>query len=482
METLTQIVKRLSDEDYKMLLANITTDKFSKPYIVLEAARHQVVSDARMIEILDINPSTYYTLKSRLNTKVASILSKKTENPISALMNEVSRVPASLYGTDKQVAIRSLKELEKQLLEYDLSNELIIVYHSLARLNMFSEEYHHYERLYNKFVAFSLASAKAENIYYEFMIMLGEYQLTKNPDDLEKIESTLRELSNITELYNSHRMFVFFNIMRLYYLLITAPNPESLLQKEMEIDKTLQDMKAIFERYPLDTFYNTVKFIIDALYFEYYQKINNLVRARHYYKLVIENIGEYASHHIMNFHMVQFLNAKIELFMATDEEKILREKNEAIFRSLYIETGETFGYICYLRYQAIVKYYDGDYAGTAGILNNLRSTINMKQYWLVDMDLKLFQVLQYIVLKEDALCKQLIGNIERNLRAKKTDFKNIKLFIKMIKVSFVEQDGQTRKKKISSLWDSFIKRNTGDEMVLSYLQIDKKILQKLGRK
>ena len=482
METLMQIVKRLSDEDYKMLLANITTDKFSKPYIVLEAARYQVVSDAQMIEILDINPSTYYTLKSRLNNKVAGILSKKTENPISTLMNEVSRVPASLYGTDKQVAIRSLKELEKQLLEYDLSNELIIVYHSLARLNMYNEDYHHYERLYNKFVAFSLASAKAENIYFDFIILLGEYQLTKSPGDLEKIESTLRELSNISELYNSHRMFVFFNIMRIYYLLITAPGPDSLLQKEMEIDKTLQDMKAIFDKYPLDTFYNTVKFVIEALYFEYYQKINNPVRARHYYKLVIDNMGEYASHHIMNFHVVQFLNAKVELFLASEEEKILREKNESIFRSLYIETGETYSYICYHKYQAIVKYIDGDYSATAGILNNLRNTISMKQYWLVDMDLKLFQALQYAILKEDVLCKQLIGNIERNLRAKKTDFKNIKLFIKLIKVSFVEQDSQTRKKKISSLWDSFLKRNTGDDMVLSYLQIDKKVLQKLIRK
>src|SRR6185503_15939236 len=112
METLMQIVKRLSEEDYKMLLSNISSDKFSKPYIVLEAARHKVLTDAQMIEILDINPSTYYTLKSRLHSKVAAVLSKKVENPISALMNEVSRVPASLYGTNRQVAIRSLKELE----------------------------------------------------------------------------------------------------------------------------------------------------------------------------------------------------------------------------------------------------------------------------------------------------------------------------------------------------------------------------------
>src|SRR5665213_1718591 len=137
METLIQTIKRLSDEDYNMLLDNISVDKFSKPYIVLETARHKDFSDSEMIDLLNVNPSTYYTLKSRLNRKVASILSKKVENPISILMEEVSRIPASLYGNNKQVSIRAMKELEKQLLEYDLSNELIIVYKTLARLHMY---------------------------------------------------------------------------------------------------------------------------------------------------------------------------------------------------------------------------------------------------------------------------------------------------------------------------------------------------------
>src|SRR6185437_407661 len=207
METLRHIVNRLNEADYRMLLANVATDKHSKPYIVLETIRHKAVSDAEMIKILEINPSTYYTLKSRLNSKVAAILSKNTDNPISALMQEVSRVPASLYGTNKQVAIRSLKELEKQLLEYDLSNELIIVYHSLARLNMYNEEYKHYERLYNRFVAFSLASAKGENIYYNFTKSISQYQLTNSADELAKIENSLQELANINELYDSHRLF-----------------------------------------------------------------------------------------------------------------------------------------------------------------------------------------------------------------------------------------------------------------------------------
>src|SRR5438477_11960755 len=107
METLMQTIKRLSEEDYKVLVENISTNKFSKPYMGLEAARNKNLNDTQMIELLDVNPSTYYTLKSRLNTKVAAILSKKVANPIRVLMDEVTSVPANLYGTNKQVSTRA---------------------------------------------------------------------------------------------------------------------------------------------------------------------------------------------------------------------------------------------------------------------------------------------------------------------------------------------------------------------------------------
>jgi hypothetical protein len=102
MDSLIKTIKRLSEEDYRALLEQIAPNKHSKPYIVLESARHKDLTDSQMIEVLEVNPSTYYTLKSRLNNKVATILAKKVENPISVLLDEVSRVPANVYSTNKQ--------------------------------------------------------------------------------------------------------------------------------------------------------------------------------------------------------------------------------------------------------------------------------------------------------------------------------------------------------------------------------------------
>jgi len=482
METLTQTIKRLSEADYKALLEDISTNKFSKPYIVLESARYKNLNDTQMIELLDVNPSTYYTLKSRLNSKVAAILSKKVENPISVLMDEVTQVPANLYGTNKQVSIRALKELEKQLLEYDMSNELIIVYRTLARLYMYSPDFNHYDRLYNKFVAFSLASSKAENLYYDFIIKAGQYELSRTPSELEDMENTLRELLNISELYSSHRLFVYFNIVRIYYLFITAPNADALTQKEMEIDKTMQEIKAIFGKYPLDTFYNNIKFIVDALYFEYYQKINNLVRARHYYKQIVTDLPELSSHHILNFHVVRILESKIGLYLATHDDKILKEMNESLNQTLYIDKDETYNYVAYQKYMSIVKFYDGEYAVAARILNSLRNTINLKPYWHTEMDCKLFQALQYTLMNEEDLCLQITNSISRYVREEKEGYKNIKIFVKLIKASFKSTDLPKKGKKIAVLWEAFNAKNTGGEAVLSYLQLDNKLIQMLSDK
>ena len=481
METLIQTIKRLSEEDYKMLLENISVDKFSKPYIVLETARNKEFTDSEMIDLLNVNPSTYYTLKSRLNRKVASILSRKVENPISILMEEVSRIPASLYGTNKQVSIRAMKELEKQLLEYDLSNELIIVYRTLARLHMYNDEYHHYDRLYNKFVAFSLSSAKAENLFYDFIIKAGEYELTRNSIVLDDMESILREMLNISELYNSHRLFVFFNVIRIYYLFITATSTDALVEKEMEIDKTLLEMKAIFAKYPLDNFYNSIKFISEALYFEYYQRINNHVRARHHYNGIIKDIPELSCHHILNFHIIQFLNSKVGFYLATKDQKVLNEMNDRIIQNLYIEKDEVYNLFSFLRYQAIVHFYHGNYVDADQILNNMRTILNLKSYMITDMDIKLFQAILFAFMKKEEPCMQIANSVSRYLREEKVELENIRMLLKFLRTIFKEADLQKKEAKLVSIWDLFISANKGNDAVLTYLKLDSKLIHQLSR-
>src|SRR3954470_2286428 len=194
METLSKTIKKLADHEYQALLSAVAGRKNNKPYMVIEAARHHNYDENKMMELLAVTPSTYYTLKSRLNEKIASYLSKNMENPISVLKEKVAMVPALLFGNDREVSIRALKNLEKELTEYDLSNELITVYKALARLSMHNGDYDFYEKEYNRHVAYSLAVVKAEDLFFEFTKCAGQYLLTRDDRDLELIQANLREL------------------------------------------------------------------------------------------------------------------------------------------------------------------------------------------------------------------------------------------------------------------------------------------------
>lgn len=67
------------------------------------------------------------------------------------------RVCLRIYSvTTVSSPVRALRELEKQLIEYDLNAELILVYKTLAQLHLYSEEYDVYETKFNKHVALAI--------------------------------------------------------------------------------------------------------------------------------------------------------------------------------------------------------------------------------------------------------------------------------------------------------------------------------------
>src|SRR6185436_7744437 len=125
---------------------------------------------------------------------------------ISVLKEEVARVPAMVFTSNRKVTTRALTDLEKKLLDYDLSNELIVVYKTLARLHLYTSDYDYYEKLYNKHVAYSLAVVKAEDFFFEFTKRLGVYLLTRNESNPEAVKATMRQLTNLAEIYISHRL------------------------------------------------------------------------------------------------------------------------------------------------------------------------------------------------------------------------------------------------------------------------------------
>jgi len=480
METLNKTIKKLNEQEYQELLSAVAGRKNNKPYLVLEAARQHNFDENQMMEKLGVNASTYYTLKSRLNEKIAQYLSQNAQNPISALKEKVAMVPAMLFGNDRDVSIRALKNLEKQLTEYDLSNELIVVYKALARLSMYNGDFDFYEKEYNKHVAFSLSVVKAEDLFFEFSKRTGTYLLTRDEGDLENMKTVLRELTNISELYHGHRLFVLFNIVRIYYLCTLTSRAENLKALEIEIDTILQQIKKHFETYEMDTFYQSIRFVVDFLYFEYYQRTGNAVRADHYYHQINKQVPEVAHKPVFSFYVTQFLHSKLERFLSNGDVSNLTDLNSQLDGCFDINSNEPYPFISFKKFVAIGKFYEGDYNAAAKTINSLRNDMSLKKFLFTDVECKLFQGLNYAMMGEDGLCAQLIQSIKRQTGEDESLFEPAAIFIKLLKAAIKPEEFRKKVKKITEIYEAFNAANTGSKRILWFVKMDESLLRKLA--
>jgi hypothetical protein len=175
--------------------------------------REKHLSDTKIMEELDVNTNAYYTLRSRLNQKIEEYLLQQMENPRTDILKKVANINEIIFTKKRAIAVATLKKLEKELLDYDLSNELTIVYKTLKKLHINTPDLFNYSQLYNKHVAYMLAIDKAEDLLAEYFKKYGVYSLTG--DDVDKLALTLlnTEMNNVCRLYTSHRLYVYQSCM-----------------------------------------------------------------------------------------------------------------------------------------------------------------------------------------------------------------------------------------------------------------------------
>jgi hypothetical protein len=141
--------------------------------------REKQQSDNKIMEELDVNTNAYYTLRSRLNQKIEEYLLQQMENPRTDILKKVANINEIIFTKKRAIAIATLKKLEKELLDYDLSNELTVVYKFLKKLHINSADYFNYSQLYNKHVAYMLAVDKAEDVLAEYFKKYGTYAFVR---------------------------------------------------------------------------------------------------------------------------------------------------------------------------------------------------------------------------------------------------------------------------------------------------------------
>lgn len=452
MAKLKNIIKQLSEEDFVAIYDSLIGSSADKSAYLLQAMREKQRSDYKIMEELDVNTNAYYTLRSRLNQKIEEYLLQQMENPRTDILKKVANINEIIFTKKRAIAVATLKKLEKELLDYDLSNELTIVYKFLKKLHINTADYFNYSQLYNKHVAYTLAVDKAEDLLAEYFKKYGNYSLSG--DETSKMELMLmsKEMNNVCSLYKSHRLYVYQSCVNIYHRLYVEKE-ETMVDDLEPIEDIIVNVQKIFEDYSLDSIYYHLRIVFEYLKLEYYDHYKVYRKAENYFEEVNDSCADLLSNYTLFTNPAQFLLTKIKRHVRIGTVEEMYDENEGIFHEYEPDKNDVPNYVTYVIYRSLSCYYKKKYDEAARWVNNLLNELSLKKFPSAQLEVKTVLALQYCMVRDYDLFNQLINSIQRQIRLMgKDDCEHVVIFTKILKIS-ISDSKKNKKSKIEGLAD-----------------------------
>jgi hypothetical protein len=480
MAKLKNIIKQLSEDDFQAIYDSLLESSADKSAFLLKAMREKQQSDNKIMEELDVNTNAYYTLRSRLNQKIEEYLLQQMENPRTDILKKVANINEIIFTKKRAIAIATLKKLEKELLDYDLSNELTVVYKFLKKLHINSADYFNYSQLYNKHVAYMLAVDKAEDVLAEYFKKYGNYTLAGDEPTKMALALMSKEMNNVCSLYKSHRLYVYQSCINIFHRLYVEK--EETIEDDLEpIEDILMNVQKIFEDYHLDSIYYHLRIVFEYLKLEYYDHYKVYRKAENYFEEVNDSASDLLSNYTLYTYPAQFLLTKIQRHIRMNLVEEMYDENEGLFHDYEPDKNDLPNYITYVIYRALSCYYKKKYDEAARWVNNLLNEISLKKYPAAQLEIKTVLALQYCMVRDYDLFNQLINSIQRQIRLLGKDAcEHVVIFTKMLKIS-ISDSKKNKKSKIEGLADKI--RNIGIDYFTPTLlvKIDDEFINELSK-
>ncbi len=478
MAKLKNIIKQLSATDYQSIHDSLMQSNAEKSAHLLKFIRERQMSDAKVMEELDVNTNAYYTLRSRLNQKIEEYLLAQMESPRTDLLKKVANINDVVFTKKRAIASATLKKLEKELLDYDLANELTIVYKTLKKLHLNTPDNFTYSQQYNRHVAYMLAMDKAEDIVAEYFKKFGQFYMSGS--DVEKfgLEVLYKEISNVRNLYKSHRLYVYFNMVNIFHRLFVDTRENENIDEEA-IEEIIENVEKTFEEFNRDSIYFNLNIVFEFLNFEYYNHYKVFRKAERYFDEVNFNTALLLSNYNLYTFPPQFLLSKIDRAVRLEVEGQLYEENKTLFADYESDLNDVPRQIIYVMYRAMSCFYAEKYDEAARFLNNLLNELSLKKYPQAQIEIKLFLALQYCIFNDYDLFNQCVNSIQRSIRiSEKESMDHVQIFIKIMKTALGDNK-KTKPGKIKSLIDKLRFVEINHFSAIRHIKMDEKFIGRL---
>ncbi|TAF65569.1 MAG: hypothetical protein EAZ55_08395 [Cytophagales bacterium] len=480
MAKLKNIIRQLSIEDYKEIYNSLMENNAEKSAYLLKFIHEHQYSDEKIMKELNVNSNAYYTLRSRLNQKIEEYLLTQIESPRTEILRKVANINEVVFTKKRTIAITTLKKLEKELLEYDLAVELMIVYKTLKKLHVHTEDFFNYSQLYNRHVAYTLSVDKVESLLAEYFRKYGMYHFSGS--DALKLELSLlvKEINNTCKLYESHRLYIYQNCVGVFHRLFVEPEAESADEQMEPLEDIFMKIEEIFEKYKSDALYFHLVILLDFLRLEYYNHYKLYRKAEKYFEEVNDSAEGLLTNYNFYTYPARFLLTKLERHNRLNTQSEMYEENKVLFHEYEPDMNNIPQYVTYVSYRALGCYYGGRYDEASRWLNSLLDAVSLKKYPYVHIEVKLLLSLQYCMLRDNELLQQMSNSIMRQIRilGKETCVQAV-LFAKILKIA-LEDSSNVWEDKLPPLFERIKRVNNPYFSLIQYVKLDESFIQKIA--
>ena len=472
---LQKVISQLSPSQFEELHGELSLNRGEKFAKLLELYRDENAEDAVLRDSIGAKQAAFYTLKSRLFDKVQQYLFRTSSDNRAELLKNVSSVPYLVYNTPRETAVSLLLHLEAELKREDMPAELVSVYNGLKTLHLHTPQYYQFQQLYNKNVAYMLALDKTEELICLFTRELGEYLLSFDKEKVALLKLYLRELNNLSRLYDSHRLKVNHIIANVTYAIFVDEKNEAP-ESEETIEELLQQFKTIIEEHPEHRNYRFLESVRLFLNFEYYHLLGLRKNAQQSY----EKLNSALETFLLLEHScpsTYFLLSKL-IHESTLDPGGYPANSELLFKP---HPDDIFSSVNFYMYSAAVHFKNGKHAEAASCLNELLNAVSFKNFTFAEAHVKLFLVLNCLLAGKTDQAEIILRSITRKMASEGLAeiFPAADAFAKFLKIA-LNDNSATKAKKNEAAYQAFLQLNKGEAAILRFAPLSPAQMKKLS--
>lgn len=463
---LHKVVLQLDPEIFGKLKDDFAANRGEKMLALLELYRNAKTEDEVTHKQLDINTSSFYTLKSRLQDKIQRALFANANDVYADLLKNLAGIPYIINNTPRESAILLLNYLEEELKKADQPGELAQVYGALKRLHARNEQYYHFEQLYNKNIAYFLAIEKAEEVLAHFIRECCVHCYTHGATDEDILRLSVKELNNLGRVYDSPRLKMYRYVAEVTYALFVDSNRE-IPGSDDTIEETLAKLAAIIEEHPEDMNYKYMRDIWAYLSFEYYVWLGLHKNATQYFDILVRNQFRvlYRTHRSNTTHIL------ISGFDRIAADKELTKSVQGWIPDP--DEHNQYARINIALFKAGIEFEMGQYTAAAAILNDALNSLSLKTLLIAEYNIKLFLVMCLLCAEKTDQAEIQFRSISRKLTSidnKEALQPGVNEWINLVKLVMIGKSAD-RKTKIAEAAEVVNKVRKGPGVLLPHIKL-----------